>query len=88
MEHGTILLPTGYDPHTWDGSDLSRRIFLKGIGIACLGFGPFLQACDNAFSRGEKGDEMARTGSVPRAMRPPIDASAPEETQTATFALG
>lgn len=88
MEHGTTLLPTGYDLNICDGRDVSRRIFLKGIGgIACLGFVPILQACDNV-SQGGKGKEMAITGSVAHAMRPPIDASAPAQTQQATFALG
>jgi hypothetical protein len=88
MEHGTILLPTGYDLDIRKGYALSRRIFLKGVGIACLGLAPFLQACDNAFSLGSKENETARTGSVPRATRPPIDLSAPAETRMATFALG
>ena len=88
MEHDTILLPAGCDPCTRDGSCLSRRIFLKGIGIACLGLAPLLQACDTAFSREGKGKERARTESAPRALMPPIDVSAPAETRTATFSLG
>ena len=88
MEHGTIPLSTGYDLCNRDGGCLSRRVFLKGVGIACLGFIPLLQACDAAFSR--EGEEGTRSGAVParRAMRPPIDVSAPEETRTATFGLG
>ena len=88
MEHDTILRQAGYDPYTRDDSCLSRRIFLKGIGIACLGLAPLLQACDTAFSREEKGNERGRAGSASRALRPPIDVSAPAETRTATFALG
>ncbi len=87
MKHDTTLLPPGCNPCTRDGC-LSRRCFLKGIGIACLGFVPLLQACDTAFSREEKGNERVKTGSAPRAMRPPIDLSAPAEIRTATFALG
>jgi len=78
----------GYDLYTSDEGDLSRRLFLKGIGIACLGFVPLLQACDGAFSREDKGSNTARAGSVPRIMRPPIDVPAPAEIRTATFALG
>ncbi len=78
----------GYDHYTREGCALSRRIFLKGIGIATLGLVPFLQACDNAFSLRGKENETAGTGSVPRPKRPPIDVSAPAETRTATFALG
>jgi len=88
MEHDTILLTTGHNPENRDGYDLSRRLFLTGIGIACLGFVPFLQACDNAFSRGGTGNGTARTGPVPQGMRPPIDVAAHAETRTATFSLG
>jgi len=88
MEHDTMLRQTGYDPCTGDGGCLSRRIFLKGIGIACLWLAPLLQACDTAFSREEKGSVRARTESASPALRPPIDVSAPAEIRTATFALG
>jgi hypothetical protein len=86
MEHDTILRQAGHDPRTRDGSCLSRRIFLKGVGIACLGIAPFLQACDTAFSR--EGNERTRTASVSPSLRPPIDLFAPTETRMATFALG
>lgn len=86
MKYDTILLPAGCDPFTRDGGCLSRRIFIRGIGIACLGFFPLLQACDNAFSR--EGKVAAKTGAAPRAVRPQIDVSAPAATRTATFALG
>ena len=62
MKHDTILLPTGYDPCTRDGGCLSRRIFLKGIGIACLGLAPLLQACDTAFSREGTGNREGKDG--------------------------
>ncbi len=88
MEHARILPPTGYGQWGRDGGCLSRRIFLKGIGIACLGLAPILQACENAFSREGRGNERAGAGSAPRAARPPIDVAAPAGTRTATFALG
>ncbi|MHB8771425.1 MAG: hypothetical protein ACYC7J_10530 [Syntrophales bacterium] len=88
MEHDMLPLPSGYDPWSRDGGCLSRRIFLKGVGIACLGFVPLLQACDSAFSREGKGNERTGAGSAPRAARPLIDLSAPAGTRTATFALG
>lgn len=88
MENGMKLLPAGHSPDILTGCALSRRIFLKGVGIASLALVPFLQACDNAFSLGEKKSGVARTGSVPRPGRPPIDVSAPTEIRTATFALG
>jgi hypothetical protein len=76
-----------YDLVTGDGRSLSRRIFLKGVGIACLGVVPILQACDSAFSRDDKGSAAAG-GPLPRPMRPPIDVSVPAKTRTATFSLG
>lgn len=88
MEQGMKLLPAGHSPDTRKGGALSRRMFLKGVGVACLGVAPFLQACDNAFSLGGKENGTATTGAVPRAKRPPIDVSVPAETRTATFALG
>ena len=88
MEHDTVSLAAGFDPCTGDGRCLTRRTFLTGIGIACLGFVPLIQACDNAFSREEKGNVAAGAGSAPRAVRPPIDVSAPAKTRTATFSLG
>lgn len=87
MEH-TILRQAGYDPCTRDGSCMSRRIFLKGVGIACLGIAPLLQACDTAFSREETGNPRGKAASASPALRPPIDVSAPAGTRTATFALG
>lgn len=87
MKHDTML-PTGYEQCPRDGGGLSRRVFLKGIGIACLGLVPLLQACDNAFSREGKGNVTAKKGTAPRAARPPLDASAPAVTRTATFSLG
>ena len=87
MEQGTILT-TGYNPNLSGGGRVSRRIFLAGMGIACLGFVPLLQACDKALPQRGKEKEMTGTVSVVNAVRPPIDASAPAKTQTATFALG
>lgn len=88
MEHATVRFSIGDDPSALGWIDLSRRLFIKGVGIACLGFVPLLQACDDAFLRGGKANGAAGAGSVPRAIRPPLDASAPLETRTATFALG
>jgi hypothetical protein len=88
MERGTMLLPTG-NLYAYEGRDVGRRMFLKGMGaIACLGFVPILQACDNALSQKGKGKNMVSTVPAAHAMRPQIDASAPAKTQTATFALG
>ena len=65
-----------------------RRVFQAGIVIACLAYGPLLQACNCTASKNEGGKETAMTGSIPNTVRPPIDVAAPAKTETATFALG
>lgn len=79
---------TGNDWQTLRGSDLSRRLFLAGLGIACLGVFPFLQGCNEADSEKKKGVKRPESAPVARAALPPIDLAAPVKTQTATFALG
>lgn len=77
-------------------ASLCRRAFLKGMGFMCLGSLPILGGWDvvrgkteNLVLTGEaKTSEQAKEGVVPRASIPPIDASAPTATETATFALG
>ncbi|MEW6333009.1 MAG: twin-arginine translocation signal domain-containing protein [Thermodesulfobacteriota bacterium] len=76
------------DPDTRNGRRVSRRNFLKGIGIACLGFAPFLQSCNDPTSIGGKGGGIALEGAIAGGQRPPIDIAAPSKTETATFALG
>lgn len=88
MENRTIWPTAGDDPAPRHKSDLTRRILLMGIGIACLGFIPLFQGCDEIFSRGEKEKRTPGTDSVSRAAPPPIDAAVPANIQTATFALG
>lgn len=58
------------------------------VGIACLGFGLSVLACDGAGPRSGNGKEAAMTGSIPQAAIPLIDAAAPAKTETASFALG
>ncbi len=75
---------------------LCRRTFLKGMGFMCLGSLPILGGW--GLVRGKTEDlvlageakivEQAKEGGVPKAAIPPIDASAPTKTETATFALG
>ena len=65
-----------------------RWIFPAGIAIAGLGFGALLQACDSTAPRSKNGTEIIMTRSIPKTTRPPIDASAPTKTETASFAVG
>lgn len=88
MDHQKTYFHISLDQCTQDRPNFSRRILLKGIGIACLGFAPFLQACDNLTMRSESMEATAKTGLIPKAMRPPIDLAAPAKTEIATFALG
>ena len=75
-------------------SSFSRRIFLKRVGVACLGLPPFLQACnllsnEPSFKEGkmEKGI-LTQTERGSRVQKPLIDAHQPNQTEMATFALG
>lgn len=88
MEYRETYLHTSPDQNAQDPPNFSRRTFLQGVGIACLGFAPFLQACDNLTTRSENMEAAAKTSSIPKAMRPPIDLAVPAKTETATFALG
>ena len=87
MKH-RLTQPTGSSVRGWAGSDTGRRVFLKGIGIVCLGSLPLLQACDTVMSWREKSSATAKAETHSRAVIPPIDAAAPGKTATATFALG
>ncbi len=74
--------------------DNDRRVLVKGLGVAILGFIPFLNACNRLSGEIQpKEDKMqispgAQTPSVPRKSIPPIDTAAPGRIETATFALG
>ncbi len=75
-----------------ENEGLRKRTFLKFIVFACLGMGPFLNAC-GIMNRGDANQEPTKkkdgpSGSVLKAARPPIDLAAPAKTETATFALG
>jgi hypothetical protein len=54
-----------------------------------IGFGIFLHACNNMETTKEREImAMTKTNSMPGIGIPPISASAPLKTETATFALG
>jgi len=88
MDHRRTIFPPGNDRHTRDKQAFRRRIFLKGIGIVCLWFVPFLQACDNMTLGRDKMEPIENTSTIAMKMKPPIDLAAPSETETATFAMG
>ena len=75
---------------------LSRRSLIKQIGLSTFGMGLGISACDlsNADSAPtaeiNKDSEMepAQSNATIETRIPPIDAAAPAETSTATFALG
>jgi hypothetical protein len=88
MDLRRIIFPPGNDRHTRDKQTFSRRIFLKVTGIICLGFVPFLQACENISLGRDKMEHIEKTGIIAIKMKPPIDLAAPPVTETATFAMG
>ena len=75
---------------------LSRRSLMKLIGLSAFAMGLWISACDpsNADSaptaKIKKENKMKSTQSdaTIETRIPPIDAAAPTETSTATFALG
>jgi len=77
-----------------ENASLSKRTFLKVVGFACLGVGPFLNTCGIVNSGNAdqdpvgKPDGSSKNAPIPKAASPPIDLAAPARTETATFALG
>jgi hypothetical protein len=80
---------------------LSRRSFMKKMGLASLGCALFLipwnlsawnTVQDNNTRLGiiqeTKTMRLAQQSSSPDRIIPPIDAAAPAKTETATFAMG
>jgi hypothetical protein len=65
-----------------------RRMFPAAMAIACLGFGLLVPACDAPAPGSDSGKETAVTRIIAQAPIPPIDATAPAKTETASFALG
>ena len=92
MPRFTVIPEQDAPKHT----SLCRRTFLKRMGFMCLGSLPILGGW--GLVRGKTEDlvltgevkivEQAKEGVVIKASIPPIDASAPTRTETATFALG
>jgi hypothetical protein len=75
---------------------LSRRSLMKLIGLSTFGMGIWISACDHSSTDSAPTMEMKREDEMQSTLSnaaiqtriPPIDAAAPAETSTATFALG
>jgi hypothetical protein len=75
---------------------LSRRSLMKLISLSAFGMGLWISACDHSNADSaptadiKKGSKMESTKSnaTIETRIPTIDAAAPAETRTATFALG
>jgi hypothetical protein len=80
----------GHGP--FEDSHLGRRTFLKRMGFACCGLASF--AIAHRVTTGNKSTEAIAeekamgTTQVTKVSIPPIDASRPVSTETASFALG
>ena len=85
---GTDHIP-GSDHATADGPPSGRAIVLFGLVFLMTGCVLFLHACDTVEATKER-ENMAMTKPelALHLEKPPIDLSAPAETETATFALG
>jgi hypothetical protein len=75
---------------------LSRRTLVKWIGLSTFGLGFWIHACDHSKAdstptpgmKKENKMKSIKSGKALETRIPPIDAGAPSETETATFALG
>jgi len=73
---------------------LSRRSLMKLIGLSAFGMGLWISACDHSNADSaptaeiKKESKMESTKSTIKTRIPPLDATAPAETKTATFSLG
>jgi hypothetical protein len=75
---------------------LSRRSLLKLIGLSTFGMGLGISACDLSNANSAPAAEIQKESKMKSTQSnatietriPPIDAAAPAETSTATFALG
>ena len=84
------------DQETETYTYLSRRSLIKLIGLSTLGMGLWTSACDqsNADSaltaeiKEKSKMESTKSNATAKTRIPTIDAAAPAETRTATFALG
>jgi hypothetical protein len=89
MSHQKIGLWLRHDRFMQGYPNLSRRAFLAQILVVLLGFALLIQACGPVEAAKERENgTMKKTRLAPSVVRPPIDASAPAKTETATFALG
>ena len=89
MDHREPDFMPARNEHRQHHRDFNRGFIL---GVTMVLFGGcffFLEACDKMDGTREK-ETMAMTkmNSVPKVPIPPIDASVPAKTETATFALG
>ncbi len=75
---------------------LSRRSLMKLLGLSTFGMGLWISGCDHSNADSaltteiKKEGKMESTKSIATIQKriPSMDAAAPAETRTATFALG
>ena len=84
------------DPDTKIYSYLSRRSAMKLIGLSTFGMGLWMSGCDHRSADSAMTMDVKKEGIVEsiatiktsKNSLPSLDAAAPAETRTATFALG
>jgi hypothetical protein len=84
------------DQETETYTYLSRRSLMKLIGLSTFGMGLWISACDHSSADSaptaeikEKSKmESTKSNATIETRIPTLDAAAPAETSTATFALG
>ncbi len=89
MNRHKILHCTSHDPPGRRFRAMSMKVTFILKVSAFLVFAIFLQACDALKTTKEvKNMPVIKKISVEQPAKPPVDVSAPDKTETATFALG
>lgn len=89
MDSSEMSVFIGQNKVTRSYVNFRKHFICKVMIIFFLGLVPFIHACENPESMKERElMGMTMTNLTPDATKPPIDASAPVETEMATFAMG
>lgn len=89
MNHRRTSYKRGLDHAAEEHPSHAGWVALLGLIFLLTGCLFFLQACNTAEAKKEKNNmAMAEMQTTLLLEKPPIDLSAPAETETATFSLG
>lgn len=66
---------------------MAMGVMMIGMILACQNT-TLTQQQDKNITKNQEDKQITRTSPLPKSMLPPIDVTAPTQTETATFALG